>query len=456
VKEDLFVFAAFLVTLVSVAATPRPVVFLSPDDLMEAQGVSVEAQLPQAGLALEAKDPQRPKLWYAPVAAEATARGARIWYQRVNSAEAEFSDQRVLCLGEIRNGAWNPRTLDPKPPAWGGVNNVCMRRSPYKPTWGGFNVFQIIRNGHEYRMLYWDQPNETGQAGAMLAASKDGTRWQSDPGTVFTEHNDAFTLLSCNGEYLVYQTALEDWPDKPYADNLDKKRRVISIRRSKDLRIWTPQEILLRPDAQDKPDTEFYLMKAFRHGDGFAGLLMKYYADPKLPGRHSAILQNELIVSKDAVHWERPFRGTDTGFWSYADPFLVQGRLHFAIWKDGGMCTVTYSPNRLTGVCAGSETGSFMTRPFHYARPPHDRGPAGGSVSLDADARNGWIETELLDVSGRPVQGVRPQRVENTEGVCIKLKLGGDKPLAGIPSEYRMRFRLRNARLFALLSDGSA
>jgi len=247
------VFTAFLVTLISVAVPPRPVVFLSPGDLVEAQSVAVEAQLPKASLALEAKDPQRPKLWYAPVAAEVTGRGARIWYQRVNSAEAEFSDQRVLCLGEIRNGDWNPPTLDPEPPAWGGVNNVCMRRSPYKPTWGGFNVFQIIRTGHEYRMLYWDQPDETGQAGAMLAASKDGARWQSDQGAVFTEHNDAFTLLPCNEEYLLYQTALEDWPDKPYADNLDKKRRVISIRRSRDLRIWTPQEILLRPEPKTDP-----------------------------------------------------------------------------------------------------------------------------------------------------------------------------------------------------------
>lgn len=431
----------YLMAFVSATATSSPVMFLTPEDLVDAKGVYLEAQAPQPGLILEEKDPQRPKLWYAPVASEATPQGARVWYQRVNSGEAEFSDQRALCLGEIRDETWTRCALRPESPAWGGVNNVCMRRSPYKPTWGGFNVFQIIQAGQEYRMLYWDQPDETGQAGAMLGASKDGATWQSEPGTVFTEYNDAFTLLARNGEYLLYQTKLEDWPEKPYPDNLDKKRRVISLRRSKDLRTWTPQEVFLRPDAQDKPETEFYLMKVFRYGDGFAGLVMKYYADPKLPGKHSAILENELIVSKDAIHWERPYRKTDIGFWSYADPILLGDKLHFVIWKDSGMSTVAYAPNRMAGACAGNEPGSFVTRPI-------EGNPA--SLILDTDARNGRIECELLDESGQPQAGVKFQPIENVDGVDIPLVIPSDHPVTEPPHKFRLRVGLHNAKLFAV------
>ena len=428
-----------VLAVVNMAAFAKPVLidFVSPDALVDPRGVSLTAQLPEPGLSLLAKDSQRPKLWYAPVGAESMRSGARIWYQRVNTAEAQFSDQRTLCLGEINEGVWNLCALNPEPPAWGGVNNVCMRRSLFKPTWGGFNAFQIAGSGRHYKMLYWDQPAETGLAGAMLATSKDGKVWKKDPcGTVFTEHNDAFTLLEHKHEYLVYQTALEDWPDKPYLDNIAQKRRVITLRRSKDLRRWSSQEALLRPDAEDKRETEFYLMKAFPYGNGFAGLIMKYYADPALPGKHSAILQNELIVSADAVHWERPFRATDVGFWTFVDPVLLQDRLHFVIWKDGGMNTVTYAPHRMTAVCAGNEEGAFTTHPFRYT---------GGAIALNADTRNGWIVAELLAESGKQVLSLIAERIENTDGAFIPVTF---KKVVK-PGKYRLRFRMQQAKLYA-------
>ena len=435
-----------ILVFVNMAAFAKPILieFVTPEALVNPLGVSLEAQLPEPGLSLMTKDPQRPKLWYAPVAAESIRSGARIWYQRVNTAETQFSDQRTLCLGEIRDSVWNLCALTPESPAWGGINNVCMQRSPYKPTWGGFNVFQIVHTNRQYHMLYWDQPSETGQAGAMLATSKDGKVWKKDlGGTVFTEHNDAFTMLVHKREYLLYQTALEDWPDKPYKDNIDKKRRVITLRRSKDLRTWTSQEALLRPDTKDKLETEFYLMKAFPYGNGFAGLIMKYYADPALPGKHSAILQNELVVSADAVHWERPFRAMDVGFWSYADPVPLQDRLHFTIWKDGGMSTVSYAPHRMTAVCAGNEEGVFTTRPFHYT---------GGVIALDADTRNGWVQAELLAESGKQALNMTSERIENLDETYVPLVF--QKTVK--QGEYRLRFHMQRAKLYAVLVNRPA
>jgi len=416
--------------------------FLVPEDLVESVNVRLEAQLPHRTTVLIAKDADRAKLWYAPVAAEPAGSGARVWYQRVDSGEKEYADQRTLCVGVIGDGAWHPVPLDPAPPAWGGVNNVCLRRSPFKPTWGGFNVFQVLRGraGEGYHLLYWDQPDEKGKAGGMLAHSADGLRWEKSAGTVFTEYNDAFSLASDREGYLVYQTCLEDWPDKPYPDNLDKKRRVQSIRRSKDLRAWTAQEVFLRPDALDPPETEFYLMKTFQLDGVTFGLLMKYLADPARPKKHSGIMPCELIVARDATQWERPFRKTDLGFWSYADPVRINGELTFVFGKDGGMSAAAYLPDRLVAAVARGEVGGFVTRPFPYSR----------TLVLDADAAKGWIEAELLTASGEAVNGVRPVRIEGKEGTGLPLEF------AAVPAtlqQCRLRFKMKDARLFAAGSN---
>jgi hypothetical protein len=431
------VYLSLLALTLALAANCAAMPFLLPEDLVDLQRIRLEAQLPQHTTVLIPKDADRPKLWYAPVAAEPVKNGARVWYQRVNSAEKEYCDQRTLCLGEIREGAWNPVALDATPPAWGGVNNVCLRRSPFKATWGGFNVFQIIRGNDGYQMLYWDQPDEKGRAGGMLAYSADGLKWEKSAGTVFTEYNDAFTMTSDSEGYLLYQTCLEDWPDKPYPDNLDKKRRVQSIRRSKDMRTWTAQEVFLRPDAQDKPETEFYLLKTFKNGASTLGLLLKYLADPALPRKHSAIMPCELIVARDATHWERAFRNLDLGFWSYADPTLINGQLTFVFWKDGGMNTAAYSPNRFVAAVAGREIGGFMTKPFHQS----------GSLSLDADASKGWIEAELLTASGEAVKRAALMRIEGKEGTRLPL---GFAAVDGLPQQCRIRFKMKDARVFAV------
>jgi hypothetical protein len=414
--------------------------FVRPTDLVASAGVTLEAQLPQRTTTLIPKDSTRPKLWYAPVAAEPRNGGARVWYQRVDSGEKDYSDQRTLCVGEIREGAWRLVTVDGMPPAWGGVNNVCLRRSPFKATWGGFNVFQMVRESSGYRLLYWDQPDVKGPAGGMLAQSADGLQWEKLSGTVFTEHNDAYTLKAESGGYLLYQTCLVDWPDKPYPDNLDKKRRVLSWRRSADLQHWTPQEVFLRPDTQDKPQTEFYLFKTFTSGDLTWGLLMKYLADPALPKKHSGIMPCELTVARDATHWERPFRDQDLGFWSYADPVLIRGELSFIYGKDGSMNCASYNPNRLVGAIARAEVGTFMTKELSLPR----------LRTLDADASQGWIEAELLTAGGEKIAGVQPIRLEGKEGTVLPLNFPGAD---AIPGPCRLRFQLKNSRVFAVGLD---
>ena len=213
----------------------------------------------------------------------------------------------------------------------------------------------------------------------------------------------------------------------------------LSVRTSPDLLTWSPQEIFLRPDKDDAPETEFYLLKVFAYGGGYAGLIMKYCGDPNAPNKHSAILKYELIVSGDARAWQRPYRGTDIGFWSYADPFTIDGKMYFAIWKDGGMNTVVYRKNGLTAVFAEGG-GSFTTRAFTM--------PANG-IALNADAHDGWIEAQLVDESGAPIDSVLA-RIGKQDGVSIPLTLSDEtaKKFEGKPC--KLRVRMENAKLYAI------
>jgi hypothetical protein len=413
-----------------------PLLLLQPSDIAELSGIRFEPQRPHEGMVLLPKDPRRGALWYMPVASRTAGDGTtQLWYLRTDNAAAAHNDQRILCLGEIRAGQWELPAVRPGSPSWGGLNNVVMTRSPHAATWGGFNVFQIVPAEEALEMLYWDQPDTAGKAGAMRALSCDGREWEKLPGVVFTDYNDAFSLIRIGDEYTLYQTALKPWPDKPYPDNIDKSRRVITLRTSLDLRTWSAQRPILVPDARDAAETEFYLFKVFRYGLGYAGLLMKYYADPARPREHSAILRFELAVSEDGRAWQRPYRDTDLGFWSYADPFVVGDEMHFAISRDGGMVTVTYRKDRL--VAAVGE-GSLLTRPFE--RPTR-------GIALNADTRPGWIEVTLSDGAGKPVAMTVPHRVAGVEGTCLPLPWDP----RGLPPQFSLRISMGGgAKLFGV------
>lgn len=434
--------AAFLAfQAVSVLGMAPPLVFLEPTDIEQADNVEIRLRQPEQKRTLIPADSERPSLWYAPVAVRAVDERTFVWYQRIERDLPEFADRRTLCLGMILGDRWVTPELHRQPPPWGGFNNIVMRRSPHEPTWGGFNVFQIVMHAGNYHMVYWDQPAE-GEAGALHAVSPDGVHWTTDPPEpLFTERNDAFTIVRGDGEFLMFQTALVDWPDKPFEDNLPGRRRVQSLRTSPDLINWTDQEIILTPDDDDKPHTEFYYMRPFQYFGRYAALLMKYYADPDRPGRHSALTETELIVSDDGRAWRRPFRKTNLGFWTASEPYVDESQhLCFVAGEGSAMVVHKYRQMHMTAITTATE-GEFVT-------PVIDLTEA--DLVMDAHAPNGSIEVELLDSEGEPVPGLWPTFYEAFSEDSIVLMWEhfstGTLPL----TECRLRISLNNATLYAI------
>ena len=178
-------------------------------------------------------------------------------------------------------------------------------------------------------------------------------------------------------------------------------------------------------------------MKAFRYGQGYAALLMKYYADPAKPKEHSGILSNELLVSDDAHTWRRPYRDTDLGFWSYAEPFDYEGMLTFAAHDNRNFTLFQYAPEGLTRVVAETQ-GSFVT-------PAFDMPEAG--IALNADASQGAIEVRLLDADKKPLDGAEPVRIESQAGVALALPWDAQVH-AGQPR--RLHITLDRAAIFSI------
>ncbi len=429
------------------SGTESTMYFMEPPDVAESQNVEFQVHRPfyRQPEMLWPTPLDKPGCWYMPVASEVTADRIRLWYQRIDKSEPEYVNQRVLCLAEIRGGEFSIPKLDIFPSPWPAEQNVVMHRSPHKPTWGGFNVFQIVRQPDgKYAMLFWDQP-PTGEAGGMVAVSPDGLHWElpSDQ-AVFTEHNDAFTLIwnTQRKEYFLYQTRLEPWPDKPYPDNLDKFRRVISLRRSKDLKTWTPQETILRPDSEDPIAMEFYLMKVFPYGNRYAGLLMRYQADPDRPGKHGSTTTTEFLLSDDGIAWRRPFRDTELGFWTYADPFPVGGDLCFAAYHKAGIALHRFRRDGLVS-CGTDTEGSLTTHPFSAPETP---------VLLNFDALHGEVAVEAINERGRTIRGFSRDRCRfvGVEGTETPLRWDGNDLSKLNGKTIRLRFYLKLAQIYSL------
>ena len=142
-----------------------------------------------------------------------------------------------------------------------------------------------------------------------------------------------------------------------------------------------------------------------------------------------------LIVSTDARQWRRPFRATDLGFWTYAEPFAYKGQCCFVVWHDNSLQLAAYPAHGLTAATAEGD-GTFITGEFAY--------PAEG-LQVHAAGKDGWVEAELLDTAKQPVAQCARHRVEHPDGTALLL------PWKTAPgAACRVRFHLHDARVFAL------
>ena len=298
--------------------------------------------------------------------------------------------------------------------------------------------------------------------GLGTAVSPDGIHWRVENGFATEGIRDIsrFFWDETLKRFVLYGRVMlaDQPPDSPWAKW--GRGRAVARTASADFREWTKPQLVLAADPQDPSNTETYSMSVFPYEGVYIGLVQMYYADRE-------VLNFQLAVSRDGLTWTRV---------SPRDEFLPMGDV-------GSWDRFNVSLGNLPPVSVGDEWwfyyGARTVREHSYRGP--DSGPRigriglakvrrgrlvsleasfdGGTVvtkplaidgvqlSLNANARWGHIEVELLGADERPVPGWTA-RVERKDAIAIPVGFenGGFGPLRDRP--VRFRFTLHNARLY--------
>jgi hypothetical protein len=367
-----------------------------------------------------------------------------------------------------------------------GFTFTNLARRPWKGDGPGPGLFLQKTMAYNpetntWLLLYFEFRSPLGEGYPGHAyISHDGLTFTPAPNNPVYYGHDAFHLMwdPRSKDFLCYQVAFQPGP-KRYPDNAQQGRRVITIKRSRDGLAWHPPggnivaagfppEYLIPPDADDPEDLEFYWFTPFPYADRYVGLMLLYEPGPPevnprhpgQPGAHGPYLATEWWVSRDALHWSRPYRREyrglepdQSGAWASGYPGVVQTNpivangevLFYGRWG--------VKEDRIGGAAAGPNA-EFSSRPFPLPGRP---------LRLNATARwvgakehfqekQAYIMVELLDKQGRAIPGYEKEKCyfQDVDASDLPLRWEGRDgvELAGRPA--RLRFYLRSARVYAV------
>lgn len=302
--------------------------------------------------------------------------------------------------------------------------------------------------------------------------SPDGRAWAEHPRSPLFYDGDAISLfwspqlrrMVCVSKSLQPVTGTKHIPDHG-----GKCRRVLSIRTSRDGRLWEPTEsmedvwnrggrwkpmpdaLLTVPDEIDPPDLEFYSGNAFWHHDRSYMMVLNYAASPLTAGKHAPQLDTEWWVGRDGLRWVRPGRGVNaTG--------AEVTRLTHNPLIIGGMFLFHYG-NRLLGMkqdrvsfVGARANAEFSTTPFTMPAGDLLLNAAVPSPERAFATQQAYIMVAVLDEHGTVVPGFGAEHCTITAEDQIDLPLVWDDRSARALAGRRicLRFYLRGASIYAV------
>lgn len=324
------------------------------------------------------------------------------------------------------------------------------------------------------KMLYWEGSKHDPNArdwGYYAARSKDGIRWDRSPGLVLPQWGDRFNAVSVklNGRYVVYGRALRSWVT--YG-------RCVWRTESPDLRRWSKPELVLKRDAEDPINLEYYSASVFPYESVMLGGLERMHMSPDR-------LDTELIWSHDHGHtWRRaphrpaflspsegPRRWDDTWVNLPSNPpinhenrlwFYYSGRsgAHNSPFpmNHGGIGLALLRTDGFASLMAGERKGVVVTKPMRWPK---------ADLHINVDPRrdlfahpgycHGEVRVEVRDAAHKPVRGLTfdactpftGNTISQTDA-CARVVWKGNKSLRRLAGKtVRLAFQLRDAHLFS-------
>jgi hypothetical protein len=276
------------------------------------------------------------------------------------------------------------------------------------------------------------------------------------------------------GEYRAY---IRTGPPK-LDDYGIKAKRTCSLTTSRDFQTWTTPMLTIEPDAIDDlwvngrdQATEFYGWTGFRYGSQHLGFLTVFRVTGLIrehpPGQSAwdGPINVQLIHSRDGTTWHRTAERipvVSNGPHEYDagtildianNPIEVGDELwlyYTAISTTHGgprppkrvtIALATWKRDRLVSLKAGWAEGIVQTETM-TAQP--------GKLIVNADASEGTLIVEVLDVNGEPVPGFTASdcRKISTDSLEHRVVWAGGESLA--PGEpFALRFRFHHANLYS-------
>ena len=316
--------------------------------------------------------------------------------------------------------------------------------------------------------------------------SDDGESWTAASDDPVFREGDAWSAVWSPElrRFICYNKALEWGEEKQVHELFRNARRVVGIRTSPDGVHWQPDahsdytrglekirgmawiraplaaredNIGIDRDA-DPPDLEFYNGTVFRYAGryfmsatNYAGTFLPPGFSPMRIDGHASAIGNELWVSDDGVHWQRPYRHISAGVADRHEPMLLGDVVAFR----GPTELVGFGRDRIAYATAWSNA-VFDTASFRMS--------AGGLYlnlrvpvfEADAQSSAAYVMAELIDDKDEVVKGYdREACVMQAPLDQLRWQLRWDgRDGSDLDGErVRLRLYLRAAALFALYDE---
>lgn len=492
-----------------VAAPPRTLLLVDDDEVLYRSGtrrVAHPLERAAENPLIECDRPWEVAIGWVSVHRDAASGRYQMWYQAwAGPAARDRSRSCVVCYAESRDGIhFTKPDLDLFPFNDVPRTNIVLVANGGTSDRYGNSVLHDPRNpdpARRYKMAYFDFARDAGREypGLCVAFSPDGIHW--------TKHSPAPLLRASYGEFGETVPFQDEVDSRPWSVPLamsdaldalyDAKRGVFAIygkmwidgpdggmafkhgmgrTESRDFIHWSRPRLIAAPDDLDRPHVEFHTSPVFPYAD-------RYFSHCQIldRGTGGGVIDIELMVSRDGLTWQRPFRDQfvlsrgpagrfDSGsIFTNSTPVVLDDeiRFYYAGYSQGatgatdsklisGIGLATVPRDRLAGirpVAVSDQT--TLKKPLENVgqvtlRPQDLSGCM--RIVVNADASQGAVRVELLDIDGRRVQGFARDDAVAMRGDSLRhVATWKERDLKTLPpGSYHVRLHLENATAYAV------
>lgn len=459
----------------------------------------------------------------------------QLWYQAyAGGRDARKSHKCVVCLAESDDGiAFTKPTLgihdfkmdrEPLPGLHTDTNIVLLGGGGYGDRYANSVLFEPGESNESkrYKMLYTDFSKDSdGQEWPAFHAafSPDGIHWTKSPRNPLNQtayggrslqppfdDEDVYAEVWDKRKNFFRKTwkiplSMSDAADVMYDPNCGKYvaygkawiqgpagglawKHAMARSESVDFLTWSKPQIVSGPDDLDPPNTEFHTSPVFFYKGCYFCLNQILNARGEAIGAKADAMHIELMISRDGIRWERPFRdqhfiaGSDQSFsnggiFTNATPVFLDDAIRFYYGgynsgTIGGGAKLT-DPSQQSGVGFASITldrfagirpvalsaQSTLKKPLENIgqitlKPLDLKGAQ--DISMNGDATEGIIRVEILNEEGYRMHGFSKDDAIPLTGDSLSHRVRWkNKTLDQLPpGRYSLRLHLDNAEAFAL------